>query len=105
VVARHDPRAEEGEPSRPRPVVLPSIDDMPPHGESQSGLVPDLRGMGARDAIRTLARLGLATRIHGTGVVVTQTPAPGTPLERGLTCTLVLDRDLSRLNGAGGEQP
>ena len=103
VVAR---RSEtENEESRPRPVVLPTADEARPQEMSASGLVPDLIGLSARDAIRTLAQLGLATRIHGQGVVVKQTPAPGSPLERGITCTLVLDRDLTRLNGVGGAQP
>jgi cell division protein FtsI (penicillin-binding protein 3) len=65
-------------------------------------LVPDLRGMGVRDALRTLARLGLDARIEGSGVVVAQSPEAGTELERGITCTLILDRDPSRLVGAGG---
>jgi cell division protein FtsI (penicillin-binding protein 3) len=73
---------------------------------SQStGLVPDLRGMSARDAVRTLAQLGLTARIHGKGTVVDQTPAPGTALERGVTCTLVLDRDLTPSHGTAGAQP
>jgi cell division protein FtsI (penicillin-binding protein 3) len=71
-------------------------------GGRQAPLVPDLRGMGARDALRTLARLGLHARIEGSGVVVAQSPEAGTELERGITCTLVLDRDPSRISGAGG---
>jgi cell division protein FtsI/penicillin-binding protein 2 len=86
---------------------LPSIVPLAPSGEpgEQASLIPDLRGMGARDALRTLARLGLSARVQGKGVVVEQNPAAGSALERGLTCTLVLDRSLSRLNGAPGEQP
>ena len=104
VVARH--RSEAGDDdSRPRPVVLPAAVEAGPHEAGHSGLVPDLRGMSARDAVRTLAQLGLASRLRGKGVVVDQTPAPGSALERGITCTLVLDRDVSRLNGVGGEQP
>jgi cell division protein FtsI (penicillin-binding protein 3) len=87
-------------------VGLPSIVALAPATTSteQTPLVPDLRGMSARDAIRTLARLGLTARIQGKGVVVEQTPPPGSALERGLMCTLVLDRSLRRLNGAVGEQ-
>lgn len=72
---------------------------------SDPSLVPDLRGLSARDALRTLSRLGASARLHGTGVVVDQSPAAGTPLERGSTCTLVLERDASRVAGAGGAQP
>jgi cell division protein FtsI (penicillin-binding protein 3) len=71
-------------------------------GGPQGSLVPDLRGMSVRDALRTLTTLGLNARVEGTGMVVEQTPSPGTPLERGTTCTLILDRDLSRIAGAVG---
>jgi cell division protein FtsI (penicillin-binding protein 3) len=71
-------------------------------GGPQGSLIPDLRGMSVRDALRTLTKLGLNARVQGTGMVVEQTPAPGTPLERGTTCSLILDRDLSRIAGAVG---
>jgi cell division protein FtsI (penicillin-binding protein 3) len=71
-------------------------------GGGHASLVPDLRGMSVRDALRTLAKLGLNARVEGTGMVVEQIPAAGTALERGITCTLVLDRDLSRIAGAIG---
>jgi len=58
---------------------------------TETGL-PDLRGMSAREALRELARLGLTARMEGTGVVVDQTPAAGSPLEPGATCSLVLNR-------------
>jgi cell division protein FtsI (penicillin-binding protein 3) len=54
--------------------------------------VPDLRGLSARDAMRSLAELGLTPRLRGTGVVVDQHPMPGMPLEHGTICTLILDR-------------
>jgi cell division protein FtsI (penicillin-binding protein 3) len=71
-------------------------------GGPQASLIPDLRGMSVRDALRTLTKLGLNARVQGTGMVVEQTPSPGTPLERGTTCSLILDRDLSRIAGAVG---
>lgn len=74
-------------------------------GGGQSSLIPDLRGMGAREAVRTLAQLGLSARIEGKGIVVDQAPAPGTPLERGITCTLLLDREPARLIGVAGAHP
>jgi hypothetical protein len=57
------------------------------------GLMPDLRGLGAREALRVLARLGLSPRIHGSGVVITQSPEAGSPLERGGIGVLHLGRD------------
>jgi cell division protein FtsI/penicillin-binding protein 2 len=74
-------------------------------GGDHSPIVPDLRGLSARDALRTLARLGLVSRVKGTGLVVDQLPPPGSVLERGATCTLILERNVPRANGAAGEQP
>jgi cell division protein FtsI (penicillin-binding protein 3) len=56
--------------------------------------LPDLRGLSARDAIRTLTRLGLTARVHGTGVVADQRPEPGTPLEGRTSCELWLEREV-----------
>jgi cell division protein FtsI/penicillin-binding protein 2 len=66
--------------------------------------VPDLRGMSAREALREVARLGLAARMDGIGFVVDQNPPPGSPLEAGATCTLVLNRVLPRSMGVVGDQ-
>ena len=57
-------------------------------------VVPDLQGLGARDALRSLARLGLSGSLHGAGVVVAQRPEPGTPVERGASATLWLERQV-----------
>jgi cell division protein FtsI (penicillin-binding protein 3) len=75
------------------PPVTPAVVDVVamPANMAETGL-PDLRGMSAREAVRELARLGLTARMEGTGVVVDQNPAAGSPLEAGATCTLVLNR-------------
>ena len=70
-----------------------------------SSVLPDLRGLSAREALRTLAKLGLTPRMHGKGVVVEQNPPAGAPLERGMTCTLTLDRDASRIQVSPVAQP
>jgi cell division protein FtsI/penicillin-binding protein 2 len=54
--------------------------------------VPDVRGLGAREAARRLARLGLVPRLTGDGIVIDQDPAAGAPLEPGSPCRLWLDR-------------
>ncbi len=54
--------------------------------------VPDVRGLGAREAIVRLARLGLFARVTGDGVVIDQDPAAGAPLQPGAACRLWLDR-------------
>jgi len=56
------------------------------------GLMPDLRGLSARQALRTLGGLGLTVRLIGHGVVAVQQPAAGTPLVPGTTATLSLRR-------------
>jgi beta-lactam-binding protein with PASTA domain len=66
------------------------------------GLMPDLYGLSARDALRTLTRIGLTGRIAGNGVVIEQTPEPGTVLAPGDTSTLTLGR---REFQAGGTHP
>ena len=48
--------------------------------------------MSARDAMRTLVKLGLTARMSGDGFVVSQDPPPGAPLEAGGVCRLVLER-------------
>ena len=60
--------------------------------DQPEGIVPDLRGMSAREAVRTLVRLGMTARLSGDGFVVSQNPPPGTPLESEGVCTIVLDR-------------
>jgi cell division protein FtsI (penicillin-binding protein 3) len=54
--------------------------------------VPDVRGLGAREAARRLARLGLIPRLTGDGIVIDQDPVAGTALEPGRPCRLWLDR-------------
>jgi cell division protein FtsI/penicillin-binding protein 2 len=60
--------------------------------DQPAGTVPDVRGMSARDAMRALAALGLSPRVTGDGFVVSQQPAPGSPLEPSTGAVLVLDR-------------
>jgi cell division protein FtsI/penicillin-binding protein 2 len=44
-------------------------------------LMPDVRGLGARDALRVLAAAGLRVRITGVGTVVAQAPEAGVPID------------------------
>jgi membrane peptidoglycan carboxypeptidase len=81
------------------PMVAPAVVALAANAETG---VPDLTGMSAREAVRELARLGLTARMRGTGVVVDQNPPPGSPLEPGATCTLVLNRR-PRPNAASGD--
>jgi cell division protein FtsI (penicillin-binding protein 3) len=77
-------------------------------GTTTSGF-PDVRGMSARDAVRTLTQIGVTPRLRGTGVVVGQTPLPGSSIERGAIATLQLDRHAAEQRGtvdaSGGPGP
>lgn len=92
LVARHQAQPfDSSEPAglaQGRPTTIVSM----PASSHDGGALPDLRGLGARDALRELARLGLAARMAGVGVVVEQDPPAGAPVEPGGTCTLVLNR-------------
>ena len=75
-------------------VVLASATAGPPQISVLAGppTVPDVRGLGAREAARRLARLGLVPRLTGDGMVIDQDPVAGTALEPGRPCRLWLDR-------------
>jgi len=60
--------------------------------DEPEGTMPDLRGMSAREAVRTLVKLGMIARLAGDGFVVAQDPPAGTPLEAEGVCKLVLER-------------
>ncbi|MFW6019565.1 MAG: penicillin-binding protein, partial [Bacteroidales bacterium] len=49
----------------------------------KSGYVPDVRGMGARDAVYLLKREGLDVKMEGRGKVVSQSVTPGTRVVKG----------------------
>jgi len=76
----------------PQPVRMPAVLSRVGGPAAARGLMPDLRGLGAREALRTLAELGLAVRLYGSGVVTGQEPEAGTPLVRGGAATLRLAR-------------
>jgi cell division protein FtsI (penicillin-binding protein 3) len=95
----------------PAPAVLVAANDPPPHtpasteapkpevtlvASGEPGTVPDLTGMSARDAVRTLVKLGIAARATGDGVVVSQEPRAGMPIEGVSVCTLMLSRAPAR---------
>jgi cell division protein FtsI (penicillin-binding protein 3) len=93
--ARHD----EADPAPVRGDVVSSpvvslVADGPP------GTLPDLRGMSARDAVRKLVKLGMTARVSGDGIVVSQEPAPGTPIDAEGVCRLVLQRRVPAVTNA-----
>jgi cell division protein FtsI/penicillin-binding protein 2 len=54
--------------------------------------MPDLAGLGARDATRVLTAAGLTLRLHGDGLVVAQSVPAGLPIEPGTTVDVHLTR-------------
>jgi cell division protein FtsI (penicillin-binding protein 3) len=56
------------------------------------GVMPDVRGLSAREAALAAARLGLLVELHGSGRVVAQSPEAGAEIETGARCVLTLDR-------------
>lgn len=53
--------------------------------------VPDVTGMGARDAVYLLESRGLKVRLTGRGKVVKQSIAPGTVFKKGTICHIELE--------------
>ncbi|MSO45181.1 MAG: hypothetical protein EXQ59_00215 [Acidobacteria bacterium] len=101
LVARHDAAAglepTAGSPAPPAIVTLAGM------SQASASLFPDLRGLGARDALWSLSRLGVSAQLNGTGVVVAQRPDAGTPIERGASSTLWLARQSGGRPAAQGQ--
>ena len=85
-------REESREQLTAGPAAAPAIITLESTAGRATALFPDLRGLGARDAVRMLANLGMTARIDGAGVVVEQDPPAGSPVERGAVSTLRLAR-------------
>lgn len=51
--------------------------------ESKKGITPDLRGMGARDAVYFCEKSGLRINVSGCGKVISQFPQPGSACKKG----------------------
>jgi len=68
---------------------------------AEPGVMPDLRGHSAREALRILAKIGSSARMSGQGVVIEQSPAAGEPLGTGEVGVLKLGRHLP-LPAVGG---
>ncbi len=80
----------------PTAVLTPSADVNP-----QNGLLPDLRGMSARQAVETLGPFGMIPLLQGDGFVTRHEPPAGSAVDRGATVTLYMER---RHQPAGGER-
>jgi cell division protein FtsI (penicillin-binding protein 3) len=80
-------------PETTRPVTfVASASKTEPAG--RDGVMPDVRGLSARAAVRTLSRLGLVPRMTGNGFVTRQQPLAGAPLDGAAPVELRLARSL-----------
>lgn len=64
-----------------------SIDDR----KTSKSIVPNVIGMGARDAVYQLESRGVKTRLRGRGRVKSQSIYAGTAIKQGMVCDLVLE--------------
>ncbi len=89
LLARSDAGAPVRASGSPAPVTI-----VPASAPATAGqiVLPELRGLSGREAVRILMRLGLTPRVAGEGVVTEQDPQPGTPVEPGGACRLALGR-------------
>jgi cell division protein FtsI (penicillin-binding protein 3) len=87
MVARNDTEPTPIVPQRVSSGTTAAVEKTTPDGQ-----MPDVRGLSAREAVRTLMHVGLTPRISGNGLVVDQSPAAGTVLGSENACTLKLGR-------------
>jgi cell division protein FtsI (penicillin-binding protein 3) len=66
---------------------------------ADADVMPDLRGLSAREALRVLTRHGMTARMSGDGVVLEQLPAAGEALGATEACVLTLGRPAASLVG------
>ena len=59
--------------------------------KSNRGIVPDVTGMGARDAVYLLESIGVKAKIRGRGKVKAQSIYAGTAAKQGMVCDLYME--------------
>lgn len=103
------PRVNAAPPAPDHMVVLPTMRVLQPEARGPRGedQLPDFRNLTLRQAVDRSRRSGLVPSVEGWGRVVSQNPAPGTPLEEIEEFTLILssttrDQLLSREPSQGG---
>jgi cell division protein FtsI (penicillin-binding protein 3) len=98
MAARHDEAASPVAHGGRRPDVVGAVLE-----PAQPGVMPDLIGRSAREAVRMLSRVGATARMSGDGFVIEQWPAAGEPFRSGETGVLKLDRRPAAPAPTGGE--
>ena len=93
------------DPTGPTAQPVHAVSTVPtPVGFGGRSLMPDVRGLGAREAVRLLGEVGLSVHVAGSGVVAAQTPAPGEQVESGGWCALQLRRVVADARPGGSER-
>ena len=59
--------------------------------KTNNNIIPDLIGMGARDAVYLLESRGVKARVHGRGKVKSQSIYAGTIIKEGMICELYME--------------
>jgi cell division protein FtsI/penicillin-binding protein 2 len=89
------------EPPRRRPVPSAHAPRAAGRLATPPGQVPDVRGLSLREAVSVLADRGYRAQVRGSGIVVTQSPAPGTRAEPATLCKI----RLGERRAAAGSRP
>jgi cell division protein FtsI (penicillin-binding protein 3) len=91
LVSAAEPRVASRAPVAPVPgdLALPDRADV---AADAGPTMPDLRGRTLREALTTLAPLGVTVKATGRGTIVHQTPLPGAPLPAATSAVLTLGR-------------
>ena len=59
--------------------------------ENQDSVIPDVRGMGAKDAVFLIEKRGVLVKLSGRGKVIKQSLEPGHTIKGGEVCMLLLE--------------
>jgi cell division protein FtsI (penicillin-binding protein 3) len=85
-ILRADSSAVEAAGAAPA-IRLASLEEA---SDVSAGVMPALHGRSLRRAMAALAPFDVALEVHGHGVVVAQSPPPGSPMSIGMPCRLTL---------------
>ncbi len=64
-----------------------------PPRQVEAGTVPDVRGLGIREATVTIEKAGYNVKFEGLGYVASQSPEPGTRAAAGTKVSVILRQD------------
>ena len=91
-----------GDTHLPAPAVRPPALIATLTSEGGPALMPDVRGLSAREAVRVLGNVGMSVRLSGSGFVTAQSPDPGAVIDSGAWGALELRRAVSTTRASGG---